>query len=329
MQKFLIIQTAFLGDVILATPLISALAEKYPACEIDFLLRKGNESIIANNPNLRQVYTFDKKNKWKALFSLIKQFRSRKYDEIINLHRFGSSGLISVLSGAKNLTGFKKNPFSIFYQHKIIHQYKENWHEVDRNLCCIQHHGNFSSKKPSLFPSIQDDNAVEKYRKNNYICIFPASVWFTKQLPKEKWIELCNHFDSSIKILLLGSKSDFDLCEEIKAKTTHSNSENISGFFTLLQVASLVKTAKMNFVNDSGPMHIASAMNAPCTAFFCSTSTTFGFTPLSDLSFIFEKTPKPSCKPCGLHGFKACPKKHFMCGELNMQSVYEHIKKFL
>jgi heptosyltransferase-2 len=73
--------------------------------------------------------------------------------------------------------------------------------------------------------------------------------------------------------------------------------------------------AVRNYVNDSGPLHLASAMNAPVTAFFCSTVPSFGFGPLSDDSEIKETTEKLDCRPCGIHGFKTCPKGHFKCGK--------------
>jgi len=90
-KKILIIQTAFLGDVILATPVISELKRLFPSSEIDILVRKGNESLLANNLKINSVFTFDKKNgKIKAIISLIKKFRKEQYDLVINLHRFGS-----------------------------------------------------------------------------------------------------------------------------------------------------------------------------------------------------------------------------------------------
>ena len=73
----------------------------------------------------------------------------------------------------------------------------------------------------------------------------------------------------------------------------------------------------MNYVNDSAPLHFASAMNAPVTAFFCSTSPKFGFTPLSDISIILETKSNLSCRPCGIHGKKECPEGHFKCGDID------------
>jgi heptosyltransferase-2 len=74
-----------------------------------------------------------------------------------------------------------------------------------------------------------------------------------------------------------------------------------------------MKEAAMNYVNDSAPMHFASAVNAPVTAVYCSTIPAFGFGPLSDKSFIVEIEEPLDCRPCGLHGYRACPRGHFHC----------------
>jgi len=75
----------------------------------------------------------------------------------------------------------------------------------------------------------------------------------------------------------------------------------------------LMQGAIMNYVNDSAPLHLASAMNAPVTALFCSTIPAFGFGPLSDVRYVVETEEKLSCRPCGLHGYRACPQGHFKC----------------
>jgi heptosyltransferase-2 len=89
---------------------------------------------------------------------------------------------------------------------------------------------------------------------------------------------------------------------------------NLAGKLTLLQSAALMACAQHNYVNDSGPLHLASATNAPVSAFFCSTIPEFGFGPLSDKARIIE-VQGLDCRPCGLHGHKSCPKGHFRCGE--------------
>ena len=313
-QKILLIQTAFLGDVILATPVASELKRLFPAASIDFLVKKGNETLLHNNPNLRYVITFDKsKGKWRSMLQLIKQFRSQQYDLVLNLHRFGSSGILTTFSGGKKKYGFKKNPFAFFYTKSFPHTIGTNQHEVERNLSIISEFGAVARKRPELYPSQANFEKVKEFSKGNFFCMAPASVWFTKQLPKEKWVELVKQKSSTGKIYLLGGKADQELCAEIIERSGVSNAVNLAGELNLLESAALLSKAKRTFVNDSGPLHLASAMNAPVTAFFCSTVPAFGFGPLSDDSEIREVLGL-DCRPCGLHGFKTCPKGHFKCG---------------
>lgn len=313
-MKILIIQTAFIGDVILATPVIEQLQVNHPNAKIDFLLRAGNESLLANHPYLNKIIVWNKKkNKLKNLFAIIADIRESEYDYIINLHRFSSSGLITFLSGAKNKIGFDKNPFAFCYTQKVKHDITSGKHEVERNLELLKAFCNtIEFTRPKLYPSEQDFKQTEAYKQNPYICIAPTSVWFTKQFPAQQWIDLTNNI-SGKTIYLLGAPSDFNSCEQIKNASTNKNIINLSGKLSFLQSAALMKDATMNYVNDSAPLHIASAMNAPVTAVFCSTTPTFGFGPLSANSKIVESKENLSCKPCGLHGYKACPQGHFKC----------------
>ena len=116
-MKFLIIQTAFTGDVILATALLEKLHSTFPQSEISIVVRKGNESLLKGHPFLKEVLIWDKKeNKFRNLINLIKLIREKKFDVAINLQRFAGTGLLTILSGAKEKLGFSKNPFSFFYR---------------------------------------------------------------------------------------------------------------------------------------------------------------------------------------------------------------------
>ncbi len=237
---------------------------------------------------------------------------------VVNLQRFASSGLITVLSGARWTLGFNKNPFSVFFTRPVKHVISANpekqVHETLRNLAVITSITDNSSDFPmKLYPSQADFAKVSQYKTSRYICVAPTSLWFTKQFPAEKWIEFLMDVDEDIFVYFLGSKGDFTACGEIIFKSGHENSINLSGKLTFMQSAALMRDAAMNFVNDSAPQHFASAMNAPVTAIFCSTVPAFGFGPLSDNSAVIESDEKFRCKPCGLHGFAACPEKHFRC----------------
>jgi heptosyltransferase II len=314
-QSVLIIQTAFIGDVILATALIEKIHKSYPKATIDFLLRKGNESLVIGNPHLNEVIIWDKKKgKIKNLLKLTIYVRNKNYDCVVNAHRFASSGLITALSGSKIKSGFDKNPWSFLFTHRVNHDLESNLHETERNQKLIEFITDRSRELPRLYPSTKDFEKIHTFQTGRYICVAPTSVWFTKQLPAVQWIDFLNSvIDRVDAVFLLGAPMDQTHCENIKTQTQNKKVVNLSGQLSFLESAALMKGALMNFVNDSAPMHLASAMNAPVTAIFCSTIPSFGFGPLSEKSYIVQTTEKLECRPCGLHGYKSCPKGHFKC----------------
>jgi heptosyltransferase-2 len=318
MKKILVIQTAFIGDVVLATAVVEKLAHYFPEDQIDFLVRKGNESLLANNPHIKHVLIWNKKERKTAnLFKTIGGIRKTKYDIVINLQRYFSTGLITAFSAATTTIGFDKNPLSFLFSKKIPHvistaaPYK---HEVERNNDLIAAFTDNTLIKPKLYPSATDFAAVQSYNNNSFVTMTPSSVWFTKKYPFEKWIELINAFPKEHTIYLLGGKDNIEECEAIRSASTNANVVVLAGKLSFLQSAALMQAAVMNYVNDSAPLHFASAVNAPVTAIFCSTVPAFGFTPLSDQSYIIETKEALPCRPCGLHGKKECPLQHFKCG---------------
>ena len=316
LDRILVIQTAFLGDVILASPVWENLHAAYPHAQIDVVVKKGNESLLQAHPFLHQVFIFDKSHKVKNLWNLGKTLRSHQYDLVINLQRFASSGILTLLARGKETRGFEKNPLSLFFTKRFKHDMKPNWHEVDRNLRLISDLVTAPIRRPQLYPRKEDLNSIQIYQEVPYYCLAPTSVWFTKQAPQEIWLELIDKLSQTKdQIFLLGAPSDRAYLDEIVNKTGSSLVINLAGKLSLLQSAALMAGAKHNYVNDSGPLHLASASNAPVSAFFCSTVPEFGFGPLSENAAIIE-VKDLACRPCGLHGHKACPKGHFKCGNL-------------
>lgn len=313
-MKILVIQTAFIGDAILATPVIEKLHRYYPDAEIDLLVRMGNETLFTGHPFLHRVIIWDKKrNKFSNLIKISTEVRKTRYNIAVNLHRFTSSGLIMLRSGAKERIGFDKNPFSFCYTKKVRHDIGNGKYEVERNIELVASLTDSKKELPKLYPQQSDEEAVKSYKAAPYICIAPSSVWFTKQYPAHKWVEFIRQISSNYTVYLIGAAGDSSLCDGIVKSVGNSNVKNLAGKLSFLQTAALMKDAVMNYVNDSAPMHIASSVDAPVTAIFCSTVPAFGFGPLSSKSFIVETTEKLDCRPCGLHGYKACPKGHFKC----------------
>ncbi len=316
-RKILVIQTAFIGDVILATAVIEKLHSFYPDAEIFILVKKGYESLFAGHPFLADTWVWEKgKYKYRNLWQTLQKIRIERFDLLINLHRFASSGFLMAFSGAREKYCFRKNPFWWLASRSFPHKFQKNLHEVERNHQLIAKLTDEKPAFPRLYPTATDYESIKPYLTDNYICIAPASVWATKQFPAHKWVEFIRMlFPSEINIYLLGAKQDSKLCERIIAESRYPFIQNLAGKLSLLQSAALMKTAKMNYVNDSAPLHLASAVNAPVCAIFCSTIPDFGFFPLAEKSYIVETSQKLRCRPCGLHGYKACPQEHFACGE--------------
>lgn len=321
-RKVLIIQTAFTGDVVLATPVIERIHRCHPDAEIHFLLRKGNEALLQGHPSVAKVLIRDKKlGKLKSLLQILKKVRAEQYDVVVNLHRFASSGFLAALSGSKHVCGFDKNPWSFLFNKKVPHVIGDGIHEVDRDLSVVAHFTQGPPDAMRLYPSAADFDTVKRIAP--YVCIAPTSVWFTKQWPAEKWVELIRHLPPSLEVLLLGGPADAATCEAIKIDCGRDDVAVLAGKLSFLQSAALMAGARMNFVNDSAPLHFASAMEAPVTAVFCSTIPDFGFGPRGNKGRIVQTPEKLDCRPCGLHGHRSCPQGHFRCADIPVAPMVE------
>lgn len=335
-KPILIIQTAFIGDTILASAFAKSIHERYPDAPVHFFLRKGNESVIQGLPFVHKTWVWDKgEGKTRSLWKLIKELRQYEFRAVFNLHRHMNSGLVTAFMKAEAKLGFRENPLSFFYTKKIDHHIPHRvqgkaWHEVQRNHQLLNAFDNSvplvsDGKKirPVLPVGPKNFEKVSVYQTQPYVVVAPASVWFTKQWEEEKYTELVKLLSDKLQVLLIGGPDDFLLCERVKGK---SAALNLCGKLNLLDSAALMKDAKRVFVNDSGPLHLASAMNAATTAIFCSTIPDFGYGPLADDAIVLETPERLECRPCGLHGHKECPLRHFRCSKnIEVQRALETV----
>ncbi len=330
-QKFLIIQTAFIGDVVLASSMMESLHNRFPDAIIDLLVRKGNEGLVSHHPFLRKVLIWNKQEKKiPNLLRLLKVIRNEKYDRVVNVQRYTATGILTAFSGAKEKVGFDKNPLSLLFTKKIKHVFNvnEGIHEIERNHLLIADIVGGKPAKPRLYPSEEHRRYINQYLKEDYVTISPASVWFTKQYPPKQWALLIDSLPGHITVYLLGGPSDRAKCVSITQMVSNKQVVNLCGELNFLQSAALMQKAHMNFVNDSAPMHFAYAMNAPVTAVYCSTIPGFGYGPLSDKSYIVEVEENLYCRPCGLHGHRSCPQQHFKCASLiKNEQLLQHLDR--
>lgn len=286
-------------------------------------MRKGNEGLFEGHP-FAEIWVWNKARKYRDLLRLLRAIRKTRFDLVINLQRFASSGLLTALSRAKETRGFEKNPFSPFFTQKHPHPIAAKGaanflHETERNHALIADLAGTQASLPRLYPDdlhagLRSKEIFDLAQAETYLTIAPASVWATKAWPESRWIELLDKLHD-YRVFILGSPGDFALAGRMQEASTHPRVVNACGHLSLLESALLMRGASMNFVNDSAPMHLCSAVGAPVTAVYCSTIPEFGFGPLGPRAFTVQTKSDLSCRPCGLHGHRSCPEGHFNCAQ--------------
>lgn len=317
-KKILIIQNGGFGDHVLVTSLVETIAASLPGVVIDVLIGKGNETIFANNPHVRKAMSWNKKaNKYGNLLRLAREVRAEKYDLVLNLHRYLNLGLLALYAGARVTVGFNKSPVSRFYTRSVVHgPLKDDGtvlHETERNHRLVEWFIPGTPAKPKLYPSAEDIKQVEAYKHTPFVCIGVAASRFTNTFPREKWRDMILELPEALTVYLLGAAPDIPLCDWIREGASTRKVVSLAGKLSLIQSAALMKDARMNFTCDSSALHLASAMNAPVTAIYMSTTTANGFGPLSDDRTIVETKDVLACRPCTHKGRSACPRKDFAC----------------
>lgn len=318
--KILIIQTAFIGDVILTTPLIEVLKKKYPDAIIDFITIPKSKNLLETNPHIRNLIIYDKREKdrgIRGIFKFSKFISSEKYTICITPHRSLRSAILTRSSGATLRIGFDLTAWKGAFTHLVF--YKTDIHEIERNLSLLNTLGIKSDRiPPVLYADNEDVVHVNKVLndagiKNNStpLALAPGSIWPTKRWPEEYFEKLCQIIAQKAgNIVLIGGEDDRPLCERISH--TSEAATSVAGKLSLRQTYHLLKSCSALLTNDSAPLHLGQAAGISVYAIFGPTVPSFGFAPFGEHSYVIEQK-ELNCRPCGIHGGKKCPTKTFDC----------------
>lgn len=325
----LIIQTSFIGDVILTTPLIAELAQRGP---VDVVVTPLASSVLTGNKDVRRVVVYDKRNRDRGLAGLRRLARqlAAEPDATAYLAQ-GSlrSALLARAAGYKVRVGFDTSPGRPLYTHRV--SFRRDRHHAERLLRLAA--GDVAefpraALRPRLFPGEDDRTAVSALLERSpnanrpLIALAPGSVWATKRWPY--FAELAAALTSDYRVVVVGSADDAALAADI-VNATAGDAIDASGRLTLLGSAELIRRCRALVTNDSAPLHLASAMNTPTVAVFGPTVPAFGFGPLADRAAIAEHTAL-TCRPCHPHGPRVCPLGHWRCmRDLAVVSVLEQL----
>jgi len=332
-MKAIVIQTAFLGDLILTLPLIQTIRKNQKDSIIDVLCIPYTYPVIKNNPYINKTIVYNKHiyKKYSDIYGLAEELKLNKYDCAILPHRSFRSGMIAMLAGIEKRIGFKKLFFDWLYTETV--NYNSEAHEIDRNLSLLNYFGfKMFDRVPELFPNNEDilrvEKLFEKIEIDKIICIAPGSKWNTKKWPKENYSSLCKELIvNGYTVVIIGSKGDEVECGYIK--TENKKAINLCGLLTINETIVVIQKSSLLISNDSAPVHIASATNRAVIDIYGPTTPKIGFYPISDNS-VCVQNENLNCRPCSVHGGRACPAKTFDCmNSITPEFIFNKVKSIL
>jgi len=327
----LVVQTSFLGDTVLTTPLIAHLAERGP---VDVIVTPASAPLLANNPSIRDVIVYDKRGRQRGLLRLLllsARLARRRYAAAYLAQGSVRSGALVFGAGRRQRVGFTTSAGRRFYTSRV--DYIESEHHASRLLRLALEPGapvTAEMVRPQLFPGQAERDAVDAllrqrgWKDDPFVALAPGSVWATKRWPHYPALaELLGD-----RVVIVGSTGDVYLSSDI-LRTVGARAMDCAGRLSLLASAELISRARVLVTNDSAPLHLASAVGTPTVAIFGPTVPEFGFGPLAPRSAILG-VPALVCRPCDRHGPQRCPLGHWRCmREITPRQVADAVQELI
>jgi len=308
-RRVLVIQTAFLGDIVLTIPLLRALKKYNPEAEVYLLTTPTGKELLKGQDIVDKIIVYDKKDTEKGISALINKIRfirTLNIDTVISPHRSIRSGLIALMSGAHIRIGYRLFYLIPFYNIRI--KRNKNIHEIDRIVSLLDVFGIRLSNE-ERYPLLKTGKIT---RQGRLIGIAPGSNWYTKQWTQQGYAELIKllHKDG-YSIVLIGNDSDKNTADKIKAMAGVGVNDMV-GKTDIKELVELLSSIMLLVTNDNGAMQVAQAVNTPIVAIFGPTVPEQGFAPIRPNTIVVENKGL-YCRPCSPHGPMECPEGHFLC----------------
>lgn len=342
LRKILIIRMSSLGDIILTSPVIRRLRQKFPDTQIDFLVREEYADLVRYNPHLSNIIELDVRRDRPELKALRDKIRRANYDVILDLHRNLRSAFLRRFPAHPPVLRIKKNQLLRFLLVKLkINLYRKFY---DHPLSVAEKY--LRAAAPLGLPN--DDLRLEMHlppetirkgaeiwselEKENYrVVMAPGARHFTKRWPPDYYAELIRmiYRENGWRTLLVGGPDEMAVIEEIQALAGEEIQQSLAGEISLLETFAMIREASFFISNDSGLMHAAAAFQKPQIALFGSTVKELGFFPLNPHAKVLENAAL-SCRPCSHIGRSVCPQKHFKCMlEVKPEAVLDCVMRLM
>ena len=286
-KKILVIRLDDLGDVILATPTIRNIKENFPNAAIDILVKSSTKDIVLNNPCVKKIWVLDpfwmrskKPFPFKQLIQLVQQLRRENYDLAFELRGNPFNIILAFLCRSRHRAGYGAQGLG-FLLTSVIPYDGNPKHEIERNFDLLRGLDlSVSSKHPELIIPEAADLFVDRFLEENtvskddmLVCLHPGAPWQARRWPQERFAALADGLIATyrLKVVLIGGGDERELCSSIRDLAGLKNKNHIilaAGATDIAGTAALIKRCRLFIGNDSGPMHIASAVNTDTVALF-------------------------------------------------------------
>lgn len=339
-RRILLIKPSSLGDIVHALPMLAALRRRWPDAHIAWLVGASFAPLLDGHPLIDEVIRFDRKRYgqmwWNpaasiAFWRFVASIRRRRFDLVIDLQGLIRSGLLSWFSGARRRVGFAhaREAAWLFYTQRVSCP-PDSPHAVDRNLCVARQLG--LPIDPIEFPLALTDAELERARallaetqtdsSESITAILPGARWASKQWPARRFAEVVDTLQANgTRCLLLGAPDDEPL-GEIIMRECRDAPVNLIGRTSLRELVALLALADRVVCCDSGPMHIAAALDRPLTAIFGPTDPN-RTGPYGSRSAVVRRDLQ--CSPCLR---RVCPLRHHACmAELDAETVLASVRE--
>jgi len=316
--RVLVIQTAFLGDVVLTTPLFRGLKRLAPGGYLTALVTPEAAPLVEEDPHLDAVLTYGKKG-GERFGSALGKIRAPGFDWIVAPHRSHRTSLLALLSGVPRRVGFADAGFSWVYGTRVHRPLA--LHEVDRNLELLRGVGGqpepsdrvlyagYTPREAEMVDAALRRRGIGQGEVLAGLC--PGSIWATKRWPPEGFAEVGRRLAGrGYRVVLLGGPGDREVAAQVEQGIGRA-AFSAAGETPLKALAAWMDRLKILVTNDSAPLHVAAARGTPTVALFGATTRSLGFGPFHEASRVVEVDL--ACRPCGLHGGDRCPEGHFRC----------------
>ena len=318
--RIVVVQTAYLGDLVLTTPLVRELARAQPAAEISLVTTRLGADVFVGLPGVREAIAFDKRRGGLgALVRLATRLRRARFDVALLPHRSNRSAVLVRLAGIPVRIGFAGAPGAWTYTRRVRRDAAQ--HAVRRYLALAEPLGGdpaTADVRPVVGGIARSAGAADRLldavglARSPFVALAPGSVWATKRWTTSGFASLAVGLRSrAIEPLLVGGVEDLPACHAV-ADAVPGGLRSLAGRTTVAELAAILARAAALVGNDSGAAHVAAAVRTPVVAVFGPTVPSSGLAPVGDEHVIVEQGDL-ACRPCSRHGGPRGPLGHFRC----------------